>query len=323
MMVVSRRAAATAAASVALLLAAAACSSPSSSTSSSKPEKADITVGATPAEANVALYLARSRGIFAAHGLHVKILSVTSTAVLVPSMKSGQIDVAAGQIASMLTAQAQGEGPFKVLAAGLELMPGVNEIVTLKSSGITSVSDLKGKRVMVNAPVGDGALLTDSALATAGVKPSQIALQTIPFAAMGAALVAHRADAAYCTQPYCNEIVQRDGGTALADLDQGAAKGLLTAGYTALASWVKKYPRTAAAFSASIVQASRLADTDLALVRQTLRTTLAVPADVASVMPTGTFPVTVTAAKLQQVENLMLRFGELAKPVDVAALVTP
>jgi hypothetical protein len=58
-------------------------------------------------------------------------------------------------------------------------------------------------------------------------------------------------------------------------------------------------------------------------VRQTLKTTLSIPAAVASVMPTGTFPTKVTAAKLQQVENLMLEFGELKKPVDVTSLVTP
>jgi ABC-type nitrate/sulfonate/bicarbonate transport system substrate-binding protein len=311
-----------AAASVALLLAAAACGSSSSSTSSSKPEKADITIGATPVEANVALYLARSRGIFAAHGLHVTILTVASTAELVPVMRSGRVDVAAGQIAALLAAQGQGEGPFKVLAAGLELTPHVNEIVALKSSGITAVSDLKGKDILLNGPTGDGALLTDAALATASIKPSQVTVRVVPFPAMGAALVAHRADAAYCTQPYCNEIVQRDGGVAVTDLDQGPAQGLLTAGYTAMASWVKKYPRTAEAFTASIVAASHLADTNLAAVRQTLKTSLSIPTAVASVMPTGTFPVTVTAAKLQQVENLMLQYGELAKPVDVASLVT-
>jgi NitT/TauT family transport system substrate-binding protein len=320
-----RRIAATAiagVAGVALLLLAAACSSSPSSTASGKPEKTDITIGATPVEANAALYLASTHGIFAAHGLHVKILPVSNTALLIPTMKSGQIDIAAGQIASLLAAQGQGEGPFKVLAAGLELTPDVNEIVALKSSGITAVSDLEGKDILLNGPTGDGALLTDAALATASIKPSQVTVRVVPFQDMGTALVAHRADAAYCTQPYCNEIVQRDGGGAVADLDQGPAQGLLTAGYTAMASWVKKYPKTAAAFTASIAAASRIADTNLAAVRQTLEQSLSIPAGVASVMPTGTFPGKVTAAKLQQVENLMVHFGELARPVSVASLVT-
>jgi NitT/TauT family transport system substrate-binding protein len=251
-----------------------ACSPSSSSTASIKPEKADITVGATPAEGNVALYLALSRGIFAAHGLHVKIVIVQSTPVLVPSMESGRIDVAAGQIAGLLAAQTQGRA-FKVLAAGLELKPGVNEIVTLKSSGITSLAGLKGKTILVNAPIGDGPLLTDSALATVGIKPAQVRYVTVAFPA------------------------------------------------TATATWAKKYPRTAAAFSASIVAASRLADANPALVRKTVEASLAMPAQVTSAMPIGTFPAEVTAAKLRQVETLMLRSGQLTRPVDVTSLVTP
>ena len=317
-----RRAVVTAIASLAPLLLAVACSTSSSSTASIKPEKADITVGATPTEGNVALYLALSRGIFAAHGLHVKIVIVQSTPVIVPSMESGQIDVAAGQIAGLLAAQAQGRA-FKVLAAGLELKPDVNEIVTLKSSGITSLAGLKGKTILVNAPIGDDPLLTDAALATVGIKPAQVRYLTVAFPAMSAALTFQKSGAAYCTQPFCEEIVQQDSAVILADLDQGPARGLLTSGYTATAAWAKKYPRTAAAFSAAIVAASRLADANPALVRKTVGARLAMPARVTSAMPIGTFPAEVTAAKLRQVENLMLRSGQLTRPVDVTSLLTP
>jgi NitT/TauT family transport system substrate-binding protein len=301
-----------------------ACGSSSSSTgasSGSKLEKTNIVVGGVPTEANAALYLAESRGIFKAHGLNVKIDAVTSSAVLVPAMKSGAIDVAAGQVAALIAAQAQGQGPFRIVASGLEITPGVNELLALKSSGINNAGGLKGKTVAVNSTAGNGPLLTDAALATYNLKPTAVTYKAVPFPAMGAALATKAVDAVYCTQPYCQDMAEQQGARVVADLDQGSAQGMLITGYTVTDSWFKKYPKTAAAFTASIVEASRLADTNLAAVQQTLEKDLKIKPAVADVMATGTFPTTVDTVKLQQVEALMLRFGQLKKSVNVNALV--
>lgn len=318
-----RRAGAIAVLSILPLALAAACGSSGGSTgaSSSKLEKTTVVVGAVPAETNTALYLAEDRGIFEAHGLTVKIESTASSALLVPDMMHGTIDVSAGQIAALIAAESQGEGPFRVLASALELTPGVNEIMTLKGSGINSVAELKGKTVAVNSTSGNGPLLTDAVLATYSLKPSAIAYKQIPFPSMGAALASKAVDAVYCTQPYCQQIAQQQGGRVVADLDQGSAQGLLIAAYTVTNSWAAKYPKTATAFTASIVEASRLADTDPAAVQQALEKHLGIQKTVAQVMATGNFPTSVDIVKLQQVEDLMLRFGQLKKSVNVNALV--
>ena len=72
--------AAVTAGSLVLALATACSSSASlSGASGGKPEKANLVVGAVPAESNAALFIAQERGIFAAHGLHVKIEDIAST----------------------------------------------------------------------------------------------------------------------------------------------------------------------------------------------------------------------------------------------------
>src|SRR6516225_2024534 len=100
---------------------------------SSKLEKTNLIVGAVPAETAAALYIAEERGIFAAHGLHVTVMPITSTLAIVPDMVHGSIDIASGQIPSFISAEAQGVGSLHLLASGLTLAPGVNEIVALKS----------------------------------------------------------------------------------------------------------------------------------------------------------------------------------------------
>jgi len=101
----------------------------------------------------------------------VTVKPIASTIDIIPDMLHGSIDIASGQIPSFITAEAHGVGSFRLLASGLTLAPGVNEIVALKSSGITSGSQLKGKTIAENALVGDAALLVDSELAVYGTKP--------------------------------------------------------------------------------------------------------------------------------------------------------
>ncbi len=298
-----------------------ACGSAPGTPSASPPEKPDLIVGAVPAESGAALYIAQETGIFAAHGLQVKIEPIASTSDIIPDMMHGTIDVASGQFPGFIAAQAAGLASFHVLASGLELGPGVNEIVAMRSSGITGPVTLKGKKISVNALAGDGPLLVYSLLATYGIRPAQVRLEALPFPAMGAELAAGRIGAAYCTEPYCTEMEQRYGARVIADTDQGDARDLPIAGYTVTSSWLRKYPRTAAAFAASISAASLVADTNLAALQHALVVSLHLSPQVADVVGTGDFPTTVNAAQLQEVADLMLQFGELKHYFDVTALI--
>lgn len=310
---------------LALTLAAAACSSSSGSSGasgSSGLEKTNLIVGAVPAETSTALYVAQERGIFAAHGLHVKIETIVSTDDVVPDLLHGSLDVASGQVTTFISAQAAGLGPFRVLASGLEMGPGVDEMVALKSSGIKNGAGLAGTSVAENAATGNGVLLTDALLTVYNVKLTDVTLKVIPFASMAAALAAHRVDAAYCSEPYCTQMRQDLGAVVVGDLDQGQASGLLIGGYTVTDSWLKKYPRTAAAFAAAINEASKVADANLAVARHADMVNLHLKPQVAAVMATGTFPTSVDPVKLQQVADLMLRYGELKKNFKAASLTS-
>jgi NitT/TauT family transport system substrate-binding protein len=303
-----------------MTLASACSSSRAPSASTTKLEKTNLVVGALPAESMTPMYVAEQRGIFKAHGLHVTIKTITSTDQTVPDLTHGALDIAGGQITTFISAQAKGLGSFRVLASGLALAPHVNEIMVKPSSGITSPSDLKGKTIAVNAITGDGELLTDALLADYNLKPSAVSYKVIPFGDMQAALAAGDVDAAYVTEPYATEMEQGLGATALADLDQGAGQGLLIGGFTATTAWVAKYPHTAAAFTASIEEASSLADSDLTADQKAFEKYLDVQAQVATVMAVGTFPTSVSNAQLTQVGDLMSEFGELKTGFGVQAL---
>ena len=310
-----------AALSMLALTLAASCSSPSTSGPASPGQKTNLVVGAVPAETGAAMYIAQEHGIFAAHGLHVTIHTIQSTSDILPAMEKGSINVASGQLPSFIMAEVDGTGSFRLLASGLTLSPGVNEILAMKWSGITDPQQLKHKTIAENAQIGDSPLLVDSVLASYGMKPSEVMVKILSFPDMGAELAAHQVDAAYCVEPYCTDIQQKYGAEVIADTDQGAAQGLLTSGYTVTAKWLENNKKTAAEFAASIAEGATLADTNPADLQRALAASLHIAPQVADVMATGTFPTTVDPVKISQVADLMLTFGELKRPFDVRKLL--
>jgi NitT/TauT family transport system substrate-binding protein len=138
---------------------------------------------------------------------------------------------------------------------------------------------------------------------------------------MAAALQAHRVAAAYSTQPYVTEMEQQIGATVVADLDQGAALDYMITGYTVTTSWAGKYPKTAAAFAAAINQASRVLDTNHAAAQKAFETYLQASPKVAGTMALGNFPATVSVTRLQQLADLMLKYGELKAKFNAAVLI--
>jgi len=176
--------------------------------------------------------------------------------------------------------------------------------------------------IAVNAAAGNGPLLTDNTLAVYGISPAQVTYKVEPFPDMSAALASHQVDAAYCTEPWCTDMAQQIGAVPIADLNEGFVQGMLIGGYTVTTRWLKKNPRTAAAFVASIYEAINLANTNLAIVRQTFEASLGATAEVAALLSIGTFPATVTPNQLLQIASLMVDFGELSRGTNLNALAT-
>lgn len=278
----------------------------------------NMVAGVVPDETDAALYLAQQRGIFAAHGLHLTIKTIVSTQDAVPQLNNGSLDLAAGQLPTWVAAQASGAGEFRVLAPGVELGPDVDQVVALPTSRISNPGQLSGRVIAVNAAKGNGPLLTDNALATYGVRPTDVAFRVVAFPDMVKALAAHQVAAAYCTEPYCTEMAQQLGAVTVADLDNGGVHDILIGGYTVTASWLKKNPKAAAAFLASIHQAVNLARTDPDAVRQALGTSLHVNQQIASVLKIGTFPTTLRSDQMLQIAVLMAQYGEISKSAKLA-----
>jgi NitT/TauT family transport system substrate-binding protein len=195
--------------------------------------------------------------------------------------------------------------------------PGTQGIYTLPGSRVTTLADLKGQTVEINAPNNISYLLTASVLTEHGVSPASVHYASIPFTEMPAELESGAVSAAVLPEPFASDEEEAQGGVLLADLDQGATANFPVEGYVVTKQWAAKNPHTLAAFYTALEQGQRIADASRAAVESAMVNMPApfgVSAETAAVMTLDTYPVSngpvgsVDKVRLQRVVDVMQQF---------------
>jgi len=302
------------AAAVVLALLATGCASADGSAAPAGLEKTNLVVAAVPAADASGLYVAQQAGLFAAEGLHIKIVPAISSETVIHKQLAGQYDITMGAYPSYILADAQQHADFEILAAGSIMEPRNQMIMVPNGSPIRSIQDLKGKDIAINAPNNILQLLVSAALEDNGMSPKEVHFVSVPFPAMAQALQTHvyqghRIDAASMPEPFVTGAEESIGAQPLVDEDIGAAQNLPIAGYVVTKTWAQKYPRTAAAFLKALVEGQRIADTNPRAVETALvKYSLGVTATAAAVMALPTFPLNTDPVLIQRVADLMTQF---------------
>jgi NitT/TauT family transport system substrate-binding protein len=286
------------------------CGSPSNPSSSSGPEKTHLVVGVLPIPDSAALYIAIKRGFFKQVGLTVTPKILSGGAVVNQDLLAGTTDVGQGNYVSDMEAEANG-GQWKVLAPATAAAPNAFQLLVAKNSKITSPGQMAGATVGTPALKGIGPLLASAALEPYGVKPNELKFAIVPFPEMTAALSSGHVQAIETPDPWISAAEKAIGARTVLDLTgQGmATAGLPVGGWAATASWVTKYPKTAAAFTRAIVEGQQVAATQRSAVEQILPSYTAITPAVASVITLQAFPTSITAPQLQRVTAIMIHLG--------------
>ena len=291
--------------------------------SSSGPEKPSLTIAAVPTASSAGLYVAQRDGLFRQAGLHVKIVRISAGANVTAGLLNGSLDVVNGAYAGFIQAEVHGAGRFHILADGYAGAPHVDEVVVPPGSGITSVKQLAGKTIAVNALGSVAQLLVSSALAAQGVSSSSVHFVALGFPEMPSALRSHRVDAAYLAEPYLSQAEQEIGGQELLDVNQGATQDFPINGFAATVQWCQKYPRTAAAVARALDEGQARADTSRPTVEKALTRYTTISKQTAAIMALGEFPASVNTVHLQRVPDLMHSFGLLTKGFNMSVMTKP
>jgi NitT/TauT family transport system substrate-binding protein len=154
--------------------------------------------------------VAQAEGLFAHHGLNVDLKYFDNYTDSLLALETGALDA---------NSQTMGDTLYSISAGAKQEIVLVNDNSTgndkiIARDGITSVSDLVGKRIAVEQGTVDHYLLL-LALAEVGLHQSDVALEPLPRDAAAAAFAAGRVDAVCVSAPFTTKALQRPGSHAI------------------------------------------------------------------------------------------------------------
>ncbi|KWX05687.1 hypothetical protein TH66_01140 [Carbonactinospora thermoautotrophica] len=282
-------------------------------------EKSRIKVGMLPVTDSAPYRIAIEKDLFKEQGLTVETLPVTGGAQATEGLVAGDYDVAFSDYGSFFTAIEKGS-PLRILADGYEGRTGTMQILVKGDSPIKRPSDLAGKKIALNGTRNILQLLTEQALVNHGVRAGNAKYVEIPFPDMIAALEQGRVDAIFAVEPFVSQAKKQVGARPVLEPLSGPTASFPIAGYITTTDFVKKYPKTAAAFQRAMREAQEMAE-DRKTVEEVLPAHAKIPPETAALVTLGTYPTTLNPDRLQRVPNLMQQFGYLKKHIDVPTLI--
>lgn len=302
-----------------------ACSSDSDSSGDDAPaaeESRTVRFGVVPVSSAAPLYLAQEQGIFDKYDLDVSFTVLNGGAATVPALTAGEIEV--GQSNLLSVAQAKTQGIDLPCIAGDFRIPDTGNLVAIvagKDSGVSSLKELDGATVAVNATGGINQLIAMAALDKAGVDPSSVDFVGLEFPTMAAALDSKRVAAVVTFEPLTAGLMSQ--GNVMLDPNPATAiiDDPMYSCYIADRSWVEDNPETARDLVAALAEAQELANSDRALVEPILIEQFKVPPPLApNVALPQWAPGAVTVADLTPWIDAATEFKILNGDVDPAEL---
>jgi NitT/TauT family transport system substrate-binding protein len=281
-----------------------------------------ITLGVLRSAGSVDVQIAEDKGFFKQQGLdNVKIVDMATTNQATTGLLSHTMDFAAENYVGMYTQDMAANLNLKVVADDTQSPANNLVLMVPKDSKLTSIAQLKGKKVGLPAPgFNFGAMALDILLKPYHESSSSFTTVILPFSAATQALAKHEVDAIFTLEPFIT-ISEAAGDRIFADLASGPLANLPSGCYGTTASFTQKYPKTVAAFQRAMQEATQVAATNPSYVRSELPKYIPTmkPA-LANIITLPQWNTTLSLTRLERVANILQQTGGLPKSVNANAL---
>ena len=313
------------------------------STGVTAPSGTTITVAAVPSIADAPLYLAKHEGLFAQHGLTVKIKNYQSVKAEVEALGNGQADIAAGDYTGFFAAtgttfappvrkgkkqKVAGGTTLRVIGDGYDAANNVMEVLTLPDSDIHSAADLQGKTIYTPpvqavlgnrlAPYNIETLATQAVLRNDGVSVTTIHWRQAAPDRLVQKLQDKKANAILVDEPYLFQ-AQKQGAVSVLDSASGETQGLPLLGYFTTSAYASAHADSVRAFQAAMTEAQTRAAAR-GQIQSMFTSAAGVSPQDAPLIALGTYPTFFSVGQVQHVADLMFEAGMLTTALDVRKL---
>jgi NitT/TauT family transport system substrate-binding protein len=313
---------------LAVTLLAAGCTSASGSSADGG---ASITVAVIPGTATAPVMIAAKEGAFRNHGLNVVVKTYNSLQHEVQALKSGSVDIAAGDYADFFYEDAVGKASLHLVADGYDATSNLMEVLSLPGSGITTPQDLAHKVVATpepqlipsgnSVPYNMETLATESVLNSDGVTPTDVTWKPVPEQNMIRALRSGQVSAILATEPYVTEAESELGAVEVMDSCSGPTAGLPLSGYFSLAAYAGAHRTQVQQFRSALASAQANSSSG-GSVQALLPHLTGMSSQDADLITVGSYPTSLSVGQVQRVADLMLDSGVISASLNVSKLAS-
>ena len=171
-----------------------------------------VTIGYLPSDHDAALFVADAQGKFQENGINTKLVQFNNGGDLMTAMASGDVDIGYVGITPVLSSISSGV-PVKVISAAQVEGSG---IVVASDSGISSASDLAGKKIATPGEASIQYMLLQYYLKQNGMSVDDLKVSAMKVPSMNDALKTKNIDGMITFEPYVS-IATANGANLLAD----------------------------------------------------------------------------------------------------------
>jgi NitT/TauT family transport system substrate-binding protein len=281
-----------------------------------------VTVATAPIADYAPLYLGVEKGFFEKQGLQVEFASGRVGTETVTGVLSGTNQFAGVALLPLLVSDSQGLDVAAItpssVAPGAE-DPSTVHMLTTADSQFTSLQELEGATVAVNALQAQAELTARLAVEKAGGNPDELQFVEVPFPEMPAALQRGDVDAIVAVEPFVSTAL--DGGAvSLGEIDRSLSEGAPTTTFFTSAQYAQSDPEVVDKFTAAMTESVDYAAENPDEVRAIIPEYTQVSEELAQEIALPTFSSELNQEGVTETAEAMHRFGWIESLPEVGSL---
>ncbi|MGY1824317.1 ABC transporter substrate-binding protein [Geodermatophilus sp. SYSU D00079] len=283
-----------------------------------------ITVAETAGTPMFLLTYGEREGYFADAGLELELTSSAGGATVIPQLVGGDLDVAGSNVVSALVAASQGL-PLRMIAAGTSTAQDpendFSALMVRSDSPVTDIAQLQGQRVAVNTLRNINDIVLGSMLEDAGLAPDAVEFVELPFPDMAAAVDKGDVAAAMVIEPFVT-LAEQQGMKIIGRPYTATRPGLQIGTYLMSTQALQENPGIAEDFLQAVQTTADAIRQDPAAFRAAIpEMSDTTSPELAQSVRLPDWQGTSDRESLEQIQDLMVRYGLIEEPVDLDEVV--